>query len=395
MCDKLSILYHAYHTHHLTTKEYIKQTEEAEASLSAEDTFGREAKIEKISILKEKVPAFPKQLSRPSSLRDDQVTQAVENLCVYQCPQCLCNFEGIHGLRKHLRKVHGDKKLTRVHWREYLTEVRYHRCPKCSKTVTCTRLDIGRHVCVAKDRGSGGKRTDEEIRQLKAKVPSFPAPIAEPSSLQDHEVTNAVENLCAYQCSHCYSSYSETTGLLRHLRKAHSKAKEKVIWASYLSEVRYHRCQRCSKTMACTKMVIKNHTCSSGSAPAESSKDKSDYNGEIMEEQQPATYLAENRCSLKCPRCAKTYPGVKSLKKHLEKRHGENLPEEGYAALEEFLSSKTYFRCYRCSETMLCMVEAIKQHWIQKHKKDVTLKRYREEAKAKEEEERRKENKHE
>ena len=68
-----------------------------------------------------------------------QVTHAVENLCLYSCPQdgCGVTFDRFWSLQTHFRNKHGVPDLR---FRAgLLAEARFHRCWECGMVVLCEK----------------------------------------------------------------------------------------------------------------------------------------------------------------------------------------------------------------------------------------------------------------
>ncbi len=115
--------------------------------LPKDGTYLKEAYQQDFRQMVEDIPIiqnFSSNVLEFDSLKNDQVTRNVGNLCIFKCSFCSESVYTYSYLAWHKKAKHNMK--TAPHKLVEIIEARYHKCCVCDKVILCDKTVIAKHV---------------------------------------------------------------------------------------------------------------------------------------------------------------------------------------------------------------------------------------------------------
>ncbi len=291
-----------------------------------------------------------------------KVSNEVEDLCNYQCPECKAIFKSRHTIYQHFKRTkHAD--TSKIPINDCLTHLVAHMCNICSKKIQCDKTMI-RHHLVYKHNLTSIKEYSGNLSYL-----------AKRSALLDKaSTTDSVANLCKYQCPKCDNTYESILALKKHFRKTKHAVVSKLVNDKCLVEVVAHKCHICSQKILCDKTTIQNHL--GNHHKGTSFGDYSDKFSFITErdsliEKAKISDSVKNLCTYQCPKCKKIFDLRSKFSKHLKQSKHAIYSRD---RVDKYLKDVFAHKCHICSMKILCEKGTIQKHMSYHHK--ITMTKY-------------------
>ncbi len=206
-----------------------------------------------------------------TSLRDDDTTEEVADICLFSCQYCDLKTSNYGKYRCHHCFTRDGKKLL-LH-SECI--IRYHNCCICSKKIPCSTDSIRAHVTVhengkyreldkymtlamerrKKVNNSGNFTTSVPDMSHITKV--FKVPFEQSHLIPENSVGYKVRNLCEFTCDMC--SFRTTVWCSLNIHKKAEHKKVLLCKEKYIVKARYHACNICAKRLLSGIHFIAQH----------------------------------------------------------------------------------------------------------------------------------------
>ncbi len=201
----------------------------------------------------QKVLLEKRNKSRVKSIRYDEQSELVGNLCVYKCKKCDKTFSNKIVLGQHLKKYKHDHKSKGNH-DHYLIKTIVHKCKLCSKLMLCEIQAISSHLKYAHKIGSiddylqmtGTKWTENIDLQTFCKI-----------NAEKYKISQEVKNHCRFACDICDFSNHTWITLKQHIIRKHNVSANKPT--HYATSITFHKCHLCGKLVLCDRTYILQH----------------------------------------------------------------------------------------------------------------------------------------
>ncbi len=190
--------------------------------------------------------------------------QIVGNLCIFQCPVCLANFNCLESFYRHsigdisVRQKCCNLNIARKYLHMYLIEVITHKCKICSKLLFCDAGTIITHISRHHSIGTlteYANKTGCTVKQHQERLTKYNFE----ERTRDAVIHEYAGNYCKFTCKMCGLDTKSWRMMKKHLSlKDHWSTKGKV-WSNHITKTVLHICLVCNKKILNDNYFLYNH----------------------------------------------------------------------------------------------------------------------------------------
>ncbi len=385
--------------HRKTSITHKIQKERATPRISGEDIGEKlKNKLGKRNVLLHgKDDILTKSLQWKEALKQAEVSDAVANLCEFQCPKCNVSFAAKKSLYVHLRTTKHATSSKNKNVNTYVTKIVAHECHICSKRLLCDKTVILSHIKNSHKIRSLNTYNDRascfEHLSKKTKTKIEFKDFKEKLKPEQKHITKKVGSLCEFSCLHCHYSCKNWTSMKRHIKDFNHGPLLSII--KYVTNAIFHRCFICNELVFCDLAVLSLHQHNRHQLKISKYKklinvQNSDYTMQqylstlrsciesipviapkpkkvLKHDAIPDQCVTKNSGNLsffKCCKCDKSNMSFTAFRQHWRRKH----KMKSFSFNRKNVAKACYHKCHICSKVMLCDNKVISGHVLAAHK---------------------------